>query len=585
MALDEYLFGKIVRYLKNKPADAALQQRMVSLDDIKLRLTILARALTGNAIEIFPAVKEGGYKGNSFFLPASFSYYGNADYNLSFYFFRIWYLSVQQKLRLNWYESAQLSEEDAVIKAAQSAPLVIQKISEEFPLVKNVHELLLNEPGIGNNQPLDVSLLYGKWMADTRETDEKKKTDSPSGKIKTATDQLAKTTIKAKPVEEIINLIIDIKQQEDYVLTHNFEKVDTADEFSGTWRDFDGDDELEKHSDALEELNMKYTVRADDEAHSVYEAEFTDNAMIAESRDTESRGHFVAYDEWDCFKKIYRENFSKVYPVHHQETDLDYYKNTLLSNKSVLSQLRKLLVSLNNKWQQQRLQSQGKEIDIDMAVNRFADVYAGCTPSDKVYISERKKEKDLSILILLDISLSSDSYADGNRVIDVEKQTAILFGEILNEYNIDFSIHGFYSKTRNYSSYITLKAFDEKWNSSKYRIGSLQPSGYTRIGPALRHSGSLIHQRESKNKWVILLSDGKPNDYDRYEGKYGINDVKQALRELGKENINTYALAIEANARYYLPQMFGQNHYQIVSSPVELLNSLVKLYERIRYGG
>ena len=167
-----------------------------------------------------------------------------------------------------------------------------------------------------------------------------------------------------------------------------------------------------------------------------------------------------------------------------------------------------------------------------MATAGYADVHAGRTPSDKVYISDRNKQKDLSILLLLNTSLSSDSYADGNRVIDVEKQTAILFGEVLNEYNIDFSIHGFHSKTRNYLSYNTLKAFDEKWEQAKYRTGSLHPSGYTRIGPALRHSGALIKGRETKNKWVILLSDGKPNDYDRHEGKYGINDVKQAINHM-----------------------------------------------------
>ncbi|MCB0697573.1 MAG: VWA domain-containing protein, partial [Chitinophagaceae bacterium] len=100
---------------------------------------------------------------------------------------------------------------------------------------------------------------------------------------------------------------------------------------------------------------------------------------------------------------------------------------------------------------------------------------------------------------------------------------------------------------------------------------------------ALRHSGALLDKRNAKNKWVILISDGKPNDFDKYEGKYGINDVKQALRELKQKNINSYALAIEAQAKYYLPQMFGQNHYQILTTPVELLNSLVKLYEKLKY--
>ena len=185
--------------------------------------------------------------------------------------------------------------------------------------------------------------------------------------------------------------------------------------------------------------------------------------------------------------------------------------------------------------------------------------------------------------MLLDTSLSSDGYAANNRVIDVEKQVSILFGEILDEFNVDFSINAFHSKTRNYATYMTLKDFDDEWDKAKYKVGAVQPEGYTRIGVALRHAGALLDKRSTKNKWIILISDGKPNDYDKYEGKYGINDVKQALRELNERNINSYALAIEANAKYYLPQMFGVNHYEILTTPVELLQSLAQLYDKIKH--
>lgn len=158
-----------------------------------------------------------------------------------------------------------------------------------------------------------------------------------------------------------------------------------------------------------------------------------------------------------------------------------------------------------------------------------------------------------------------------------------MFGEILNEFTIDFSIDCFYSKTRNYTTYLTLKDFDEDWNTAKHKVGAIEPQGYTRIGAALRHSGAMLDTRKTKNKWVILISDGKPNDYDKYEGRYGINDVRQALRELKERQINSYALAIEAKAKYYLPQMFGQNHYQILTTPNELLQSMVKLYEKIKH--
>ena len=48
------------------------------------------------------------------------------------------------------------------------------------------------------------------------------------------------------------------------------------------------------------------------------------------------------------------------------------------------------------------------------------------------------------------------------------------------------------------------------------------------------------------------------------------------------QNIDSNVLAIEAKVKYYLPQMFGQNHYQILTSPVKLLKSMVKLYEKIK---
>ncbi len=584
MALDEYLFGKFVRYFKHKKnADESLLMRTVKLERIKHRLTLISRAVTGHSIDVFPAVKEGGFKGNCFFLPQQFSFYASYEQNLSFYFFRTLYLYVQKKLRLNWYEEDKLTDVVALQSGKESAPLVLKSLFDEFPAAQEIFDALVTTKGAEKEEQLNTAWLYGRWMQDKPEINKKGTEAYNEATLKNTVAPFPKTTLKAKAVEEIVNLTIDTKQQEDYVLTHNFEKVDTADEFSGSWRDFDGEDELEDHADALEELTMKYTVRTNDVTHSVYQAEFTDNTHIAESSEVAGDRPFILYDEWDCFKNKYRKDYAKLYPESLALYDTGYYHDTIKQNQTLLLQLRKMLANMNNRRTEQRLQMQGREIDIDMATDRFAEIVSKQTPSERVYISDKKLEKDLAVLLLIDISLSSDSYVDGNRIIDVARQTAILFGEILDEYHIDFSIQGFYSQTRNCLSYITVKDFGEKWNKARYKIGAMQPAGYTRIGAALRHSGALMQQRDSKNKWVILLSDGKPNDFDRYEGKYGVHDVKQALRELNQNHINNYALAIESSARYYLPQMFGRNHYQVVSSPKELICSMAHLYEKIRY--
>lgn len=580
--LDEWIYGSVVKYFRrSRKANEEKMNHKVDLEKIKPRLTLLARAITGKAIEIFPAEREGGFKNNNFFLPISFSEFPSREENLSFYFFRMLYLSAQQDLGANWQkETSDLTLSRQM--AMQCAPAVLNKLEEDFMIAFDLHNRLKTyfEDKKKPNEPADFSWLYGKWMyggdvsngEELREFDEKTK----KGKGPSPT-----TTVNAKAVEEVKNLTIDKKQQADYVMTHNFEKVETAEEANGVWRDFDGKDDLADHQDALEELSMKFTVRVDDTAHSVYQAEFVENTTISESAESDEKGLFLEYDEWDFKKRRYKANFCKVYPRLQVNADVSYYQKIISKNGSTLMGLRKMLTSVNNKMMQQRRQNQGDEFDIDALTDFYTDVHARRTPSENIYISNRKKEKDLSILLLLDISLSSDGYAANNRVIDVEKDVSILFGEILDEFNIDFSIDSFYSKTRNYSTYLTLKDFDESWQNGKHKIGAVEPQGYTRIGAALRHAGSRLDKRDTKNKWVILISDGKPNDYDKYEGKYGIQDVKQALRELNERHINSYALAIEAQARYYLPQMF--NHYQILTTPVELLHSLVSLYEKIKH--
>jgi len=582
---DEFIFTKFANYFKRrKKAKERTDASVAKLEELKPRLTLFANAVTGTSIALYEAEREGGYKNNNFFLPKKIAFFNTIEENISFYLFRVLYLSIQKNLNLNWTDNKEHDVVDSQQKAQVYAGEILNNLFEEFPItVKYYNNFIAYFNSITSaKSKVDLTFIYGKWMRDNPDDLEKNTLKNVTDKVKKAQEEKPKTILKSNAVEEIISVQIDQKQQDDAVLQHQFEKVETADEFGGNFKDFDGEDELNEHSNALEDLNMKYTVRVDDTAHSVYQTDFIENTTISESTVVDDTGYHLKYDEWDVAKKCYKEDFCKVYPKTIVKTDVNYYKKAIADNRSTLMGLRKMLSNVNNKYQQQRRQSQGEEYDLDALTDLFVAVKSQQTPPEKIYLSKRKKEKDLSILVLLDISLSSDGYANGNKVIDVEKQVSILFGEILNEYNIDFSVDCFYSKTRNHLSYISLKGFDDDWNTAKFKVGAVTPSGYTRIGSALRHSGALLDQRSTKNKWVILLSDGKPNDYDTYEGNYGINDVKQALRELNERNINSYALAIETQAKYYLPQMFGQNHYQILTTPVALLKSLVVLYEKIR---
>jgi len=584
---DEYLFTKFAHYFKRrKKLKSAQQSNLVKLSDIKTKLELIARAATGKSIEIFEAEREGGYKNDNFFLPDSFSEMNSLEDNISFYYFRVLYLSIQKTLDLNWNDKNDHDLLSSQKQASITSKKVLIELFDNFPPIESFYLKLKNhfESKKEGNKTTDLSFLYGKWMRN--QVGNKIEEISPLNKSNNNIEKEKEQTIlKAKAVEEIISVQIDLKQQEDAVLQHQFEKVETAEEFSGNFRDFDGEDELDDHSNALEDINMKYTVRVNDKVHSTYQTDFIENTTIAESADVKNTDYHITYPEWDYKRKAYKADFCSVYPINLNETNPSFYKHTLNDYRSVLLGLRKMLSNLDTKYQQQRRQIDGNEFDLDAITDSFIEAKSGHTPSERIYLSNRRKEKDLSIMLLIDVSLSSDGYSAGNKVIDVEKQVSILFGEILDEYDIDFAINGFSSNTRNHSNFINIKGFDDSWDKTKLKVGAISPNGYTRIGAALRHAGSLIEKRSAKNKWIILISDGKPNDFDKYEGQYGIKDVKQALRELNQNQVNSYAIAIEAQAKYYLPEMFGQNHYQILSSPIELIQSLVKLYEKIKYKG
>ncbi|HNJ36250.1 MAG TPA: VWA domain-containing protein, partial [Leptospiraceae bacterium] len=214
----------------------------------------------------------------------------------------------------------------------------------------------------------------------------------------------------------------------------------------------------------------------------------------------------------------------------------------------------------------------------------FSELAAGKTPSEKVYLSRRKRKRDLAVLILLDISLSTDAYTGGERILDVEKRSVALLSEILAESEDDFAIDAFFSKTRNHISYLNVKRFSEGWAPARGRLGGLEATGYTRIGPAIRHATAEILSRSARKKWILLLSDGKPNDYDRYEGRYGMADVRRALKEARNADVHTFALAVEASARHYLPLMLGQGRYRILPHPSMLPEALTEFYARLRAG-
>ena len=142
---DEYIFTKLAYYFKRRRRrKQESNSNAVDLTDIKSRLTIFSRAITGRSIEIYDAQREGGYKNNNFFLPKQIADFQTVEENLSFYLFRVLYLSVQKNLDLNWKDKEiELDTKISQMKAEENDPQVFDVLFEQFQITQEYHKLFV----------------------------------------------------------------------------------------------------------------------------------------------------------------------------------------------------------------------------------------------------------------------------------------------------------------------------------------------------------------------------------------------------------------------------------------------------------
>lgn len=486
------------------------------------------------------------------------------------------FLHTLQKFNTNEFSPESLSS-----FIPENVQYALGEFLQEFPEFKKSLITLFKEEweknrAEGARNP-DFSVF---WDYKTITENESEYASSPNDSI--LEESTGQSEIKLDPEEEITVHTVDKKAQQDYTLSHNFEKIETAEEFQGIWRDFDGKDELEDHGEALKELKMKDMIRSNERTHAVIKTDSFRNLLTGFSSKINYKNEFsISYDEWDYTKNSYRKDHCMVFPSHAGIADPVYPDEILSRNRPVISHIRKKIRLVFNKNEQVRRMLSGDEPDIEALVENFSDKKAGISPDERVYLSKRKLKREISLLILADISLSSDSYFSGKRILDMEKESIVIFGEILSENNERFQIDCFSSLTRNRLDYLTVKNFNENWNEKKKYVGGLAPQGYTRIGPALRHAVSQLKKESARQKWILLITDARPNDYDRYEGNYGVNDIGMAVKEAKNNGIHVHSMIANTSSNPFLPVMFGKDGYRLLSKIENLPFFLADFYTRM----
>lgn len=286
------------------------------------------------------------------------------------------------------------------------------------------------------------------------------------------------------------------------------------------------------------------------------------------------------YPEWNYRKGGYLPDHCLVLAgPYREEEDLLPLDDATLRR---IRRVRRQFEALRPGREVLRGQQEGTELDMDAVVRAQCDLVATGGASEGLYLASLPRARDLAVDILVDVSLSTDAWLEDRRVIDVAREALLALAHGLALSGDDYAIHCFTSQRRERVRVSTLKSFDEAMGDRvERRIRSLEPGHYTRMGPAIRHCTELLAQRPQHHRLLLVLSDGKPNDTDYYEGRYAIEDTRRAILDARKKEVRVFGITVDRDAQAYVPRLFGRGGWAMVSRPEHLPQALPAIYRRV----
>ncbi|MGE5504384.1 MAG: nitric oxide reductase activation protein NorD [Actinomycetota bacterium] len=286
------------------------------------------------------------------------------------------------------------------------------------------------------------------------------------------------------------------------------------------------------------------------------------------------------YPEWDWRMRGYHRDHCQVVVAPAPEEGEAWVPDQAAQRR--IRSVKRQFEALRTRPMILRGQADGQELDTDAVVRAHTDLKASGMGNERVWLQRRAIERDLAVTLLVDASLSTDAWIEGRRVLDVEKEALAVFCHGLAACGDSFAVQTFTSRKRGWVRVETVKGFDEPFGPAVMkRIGAIRPGWYTRIGAAVRHAAADLERRPNRHRLLLVLTDGKPNDVDHYEGRYGIEDTRKAVHDARARGLSVFGVTIDRKAQAYFPHLFGRGHYAIVHHLGQLSAALPRIYRQL----
>ncbi|MDM8556469.1 hypothetical protein QUF75_17225 [Desulfococcaceae bacterium HSG7] len=289
------------------------------------------------------------------------------------------------------------------------------------------------------------------------------------------------------------------------------------------------------------------------------------------------------YKEWDANLSDYKLNWCLIRQRYAQDDPNPFVEEIRTRLHGIIRLIQRQFMRLKpERFRKYRAQPTGDGLDIDALVQAVTDMRAGAPLSENVYIRRDKRIRDVAVLFLIDMSISTEEKVNGRRVIDIQKEAMAIMAEALDALQDPYAIYGFSSDGRFRVDMFHVKDFSEPYNTQvQYRLGNLEPLDLTRMGAVIRHGIYKIDAVAAAVKLMIILTDGRPYDLEYGDLNYATADTGKALREARAKRIHPFIITSDKKGTSYLKQISPQTE-SVILPKVEMLPTLLPaLYKRL----
>lgn len=375
----------------------------------------------------------------------------------------------------------------------------------------------------------------------------------------------------------------DQAERRDSLILHKFEAILSMAEFLNLNRRVEDDDEdsARKAADDQDEIALAQISKAPAtrlKLHLDLAPEDVDREAVA--------GQFT-YPEWDVTRRRYMADHVRVLATRAEASKTTPRFRDDPRAAARIRAVRRQFEALHPTRVSVPGFADGDELDTERAVRARVDFLANGEANDRVWRQTRPERRDLAVSILLDVSRSTESAIpghghEGRAVIDIEREALAALAWGLDACGDSFAIHAFSSLKRSRVFVQEVKSFAEPMaGDTEERIAALNPGHYTRLGAAMRHVSAGLAKQARKRRLLLVITDGKPNDLDHYEGRHGIEDSRMAVIEARRAGHAVYGITVDRDGKSWFPRIFGQGGFSVIPHPEKLTAALPAIYRQL----